>query len=61
MNGKKEDALKVGGVLMAVGTAAAIAAGVKSRTSTKSKMKRIMKKSAKTMDGILDNMQYMFK
>lgn len=62
MNMSKESMVKVGSALMAVGTVAAVAAGVvNSRNSTKSKMKRLAKKSAKVMDGVLDSMQYMFK
>lgn len=54
--------MKLGTAVMAVGVAAAVAAGVvNSRNSTKSKMKKLAKKSVKTMDGILDNVQYMFK
>ena len=54
--------MKIGGALMAMGVAAAVTAGVvNSKNSTKRKMKRLAKKSVKTMDGILDNVQYMFK
>lgn len=54
--------MKIGGALMAMGVAAAVTAGVvNSKNSTKRKMKKIAKKSVKTMDGILDNVQYMFK
>lgn len=54
--------MKLGTAVMTVGVAAAVAAGVvNSRNSTKSKMKKLAKKSVKTMDGILDNVQYMFK
>ena len=54
--------LKIGGALMAMGVAAAVTAGVvNSKNSTKRKMKKLAKKSVKTMDGILDNVQYMFK
>ena len=54
--------MKIGGALMAMGVAAAVTAGVvNSKNSTKRKMKKIAKKSVKTVDGILDNVQYMFK
>lgn len=54
--------MKIGSALMAMGVAAAVTAGiVNAKGSTKSKMKRLAKKSVKTMDGILDNVQYMFK
>ncbi|MEE1503439.1 MAG: hypothetical protein UGF89_04225 [Acutalibacteraceae bacterium] len=54
--------MKIGGALMAMGVAAAVTAGVvNSKNSTKRKMKKLAKKSVKTVDGILDNVQYMFK
>ena len=54
--------MKIGGALMAMGVAAAVTAGVvNSKNSTKRKMKKLAKKSIKTVDGILDNVQYMFK
>ena len=54
--------MKIGGALMAVGVAAAVTAGVvNSKNSTKRKMKKIAQKGVKTMDSILDNVQYMFK
>lgn len=54
--------MKIGGALMAMGVAAAVTAGiVNAKGSTKTKMKKLAKKSVKTMDGILDNVQYMFK
>ena len=57
-----DKAMKLGSAMMAVGVAAAITAGVvNSKRSTKSKIKKLAKKSVKTMDGILDNVQYMFK
>ena len=57
-----DKALKIGGAMMAMGIAAAVTAGVvNSKNSTKSKMKRLAKKSAKTVDGILDRAQYMLK
>ncbi len=62
MTMKQEKAMKIGGAMMAMGAAAAVTAGVvNANTSTKRKMKKIVKKSAKTLDGVLDNMQYMFK
>ena len=57
-----DKAMKIGGALMAMGVAAAVTAGVvNSKNSTKRKMKKLAKKSVKTVDGILDNVQYMFK
>lgn len=54
--------MKIGAAVMAMGVAAAVTAGiVNSKSSTKNKMKKLAKKSVKTMDGILDNVQYMFK
>ena len=54
--------MKIGGALMAMGVAAAVTASVvNSKNSTKRKMKKLAKKGVKTMDGILDNVQYMFK
>lgn len=61
MTNKTENALKIGGAMMAVGTAAAVAAGVMKAKSPKSKIKKFAKKSAKTMTGIMDNMQSMMK
>ncbi len=47
--------MKIGGALMAMGVAAAVTAGVvNSRNSTKRKVKKLAKKSVKTMDGILN-------
>lgn len=47
--------MKIGGALMAMGVAAAVTAGVvNSKNSTKRKMKKLAKKSVKTVDGILD-------
>lgn len=47
--------MKIGGALMAMGVAAAVTAGVvNSKNSTKRKVKKLAKKSVKTMDGILD-------
>lgn len=61
-NMKTEDMAKLGTAAMAVGVAAAVAAGiVNSRNSTKAKVKRFAKKSAKAMDGVIGGMQYMFK
>lgn len=57
MMNKMENAAVIGGAVMAMGTVAAITAGVvSSRKTTKNKMKKIAKKTAKTMDSILDNM-----
>ena len=62
MNSKTENAMKIGGAMMAVGAAAAIAKRkTKANVSPKAKMKKIAKKSAKVMDGMLDNIQGMMK
>lgn len=55
------DMMKIGGAVMAVGTVAAIAMGSKKKNSAKSKIKKFAKKSEKALDGVMDNMQYMFK
>lgn len=61
-NMKTEDMAKIGTAAMAVGVAAAVAAGVvNSHNSTKHKMKKIAKKAAKNMDNVVSTMQYMFK
>lgn len=62
MNKKNMDMLKFGGTVMAVGAAAAMATGItKMKSNPKKKIKKLAKKSAKTVDGIMGNMQYMFK
>lgn len=62
MNSKTENAMKIGGAMMAVGAVAAIAAGVtNARVNPKGKMKKIAKKSVKVMDGMLDGIQGMMK
>ena len=62
MNKKTTDMLKIGGAVMAVGTAAAMAAGMSTmKNNPKKTMKKLAEKSAKTVDGIMGNMQYMFK
>ena len=62
MNKKNMDMLKIGGAMMAVGTAAAMVTGIsKMKSNPKKTMKKLAKKSAKTVDGIMNNMQYMFK
>ncbi len=56
------DMVKVGAAAMAVMGAAAVTAGViTSRNSTKNKVKKIAKKTAKSMDGILNTVQGMMK
>ena len=56
-NMKTEDMAKIGTAAMAVGVAAAVAAGiVNSRNSPTKKMKKIAKKTAKGMDNIVDIM-----
>lgn len=62
MNMSSDKTMKIGGALMAMGVAAAVTAGVvNAKSGTKRKMKKLAKKSVKTMDGILDNVQYMFR
>lgn len=61
-NMKPEDMAKIGTVAMAVGVVAAVTAGVvNSHNSTKHKMKKLAKKTAKSMDNVVNTMQYMFK
>ncbi len=61
-NMNTEDMVKAGAAAMAVMGAAAVTAGViTSRKSTKNKVKRIVKKTAKGMDGILNTVQGMMK
>lgn len=52
---------KIGGAAMAIGAAAAVAAGVVNSRSTKSKMKKIAKKSVKAIDNIVGNVNSMMK
>ncbi len=62
MNKKSMDMLKIGGAVMAVGTAAAMATGIKSmKSNPKKTVKKLAKKSSKTVDNIMNNMHYMFK
>ncbi len=62
MNKKTTDMLKIGGAVMAVGALASMATGMSGKKSNPKKtMKKFAKKSAKTVDGIMGNMQYMFK
>ena len=62
MNKKTSDMLKIGGAVMAAGALASMATGMsKTKSNPKKTMKKFAKKSAKTVDGIIGNMQYMFK
>ncbi|MBO7179071.1 MAG: hypothetical protein J6V78_01910 [Clostridia bacterium] len=62
MNKKNMDMLKIGGAVMAAGALASMATGMgKMKNNPKRAMKKFAKKSAKTVDGIMGNMQYMFK
>ncbi len=56
-----ENMAKIGGAVMAVGTAAAIAGIATSKKSTKSKMKKLAKKSIKVMDNIVGSVNSMMK
>ena len=62
MNKKTTDMLKIGGAIMAAGAADSMVAGMGNmKSNPKKTMKKLAKKSAKTVDGIMGNMQYMFK
>ncbi len=51
---KTENMAKLGGAAMVMGVAAAITAGIVSvKSSPKSKMKKMAKKSIKAMDGVM--------
>ncbi len=56
-----ENMAKIGSAAMAVGVASAIAAGIVNSRSTKSKMKKLAKKSIKTMDNIVGSVNSMMK
>ena len=56
MNG---DMMKYGAAALGAGAAAVV--GIAKKNSPKKKMKKLAKKSAKTLDNIVGNMQYMFK
>ena len=58
MNG---DIMKYGAAALGAGAAAAMVVGIAKKNSPKKKMKKLAKKSAKTLDNIVGNMQYMFK
>lgn len=54
-------AMKAVGVSLAVGTAAAMMSTAVKTGSRKRKAKKVMKKAANTIEGIVDNVQYMVK
>ncbi len=56
-----ENMAKLGGAAMAIGAASAVAAVVVNGRSTKSRMKKLAKKSIKTMDNIVGNVNSMMK
>ncbi len=56
-----ENMVKIGSAAMAIGAASAVAAVVVNGRSTKSKMKKLAKKSIKTMDNIVGNVNSMMK
>jgi hypothetical protein len=56
-----ENMAKLGGAAMAIGAVSAVAAAVVNGRSTKSKMKKLAKKSIKTMDNIVGNVNSMMK
>ncbi len=55
MKKSTEDMMKVGGAVMAMGTVAAVTAGMvaKNSKSAKSTMKKLAKKSVKAMDNVV--------
>lgn len=55
------DAVKCGVAALGVGAAAAMVAGISKMNSPQKKMKKLAKKSAKAVEGIMDNVRYMFK
>jgi hypothetical protein len=56
-----ENMAKIGGAAMAIGAVSAVAAAVVNSRSTKSKMKKLAKKSIKTMDNIVGNVNSIMK
>lgn len=56
-----ENMAKLGGAAMAIGAMSAVAAVVVNGRSTKSKMKKLAKKSIKTMDNIVGSVNSMVK
>ncbi len=63
MKKSTEDMMKVGGAVMAAGTAAAVTAGLvaKNSKSAKSTMKKIVKKSMKMMDSVANGINSVVK
>ncbi len=63
MKKSTEDMMKVGGAVMAVGTVAAVTAGMvaKNSKSAKSAMKKLAKNSIKAMDGVVSGINSMMK
>ncbi len=55
------DMMKYGAAALGMGAAAAMVVGVSKMNSPQKKIKKLAKKSAKTIDNIMENMQYMFK
>lgn len=56
-----ENMAKLGGAAMAIGAVSAVAAAVVNVRSPKHKMKKLAKKSIKTMDNIVGNVNSMMK
>lgn len=56
-----DDMMKYGATALGMGAAAAMVVGVSKMNSPQRKIKKLAKKSAKTIDNIMGNMQYMFK
>ncbi len=63
MKKSTEDMMKVGGAVMAVGTVAAVTAGMvaKNSKSAKSAMKKLAKNSIKAMDGVVSGINSIMK
>ena len=63
MKPSTENMMKVGGAVMAVGTMAAVTAGLvaKNSSSAKKTMKKLAKKSVKAMDSVVSGINSMVK
>ncbi|MGN0526957.1 MAG: hypothetical protein ACI4IF_05935 [Acutalibacteraceae bacterium] len=58
---QEKNMIKAGSALMAVGTAAAVTAGLMNKRSKTAKAKKMIKKGAKTVDRFLDEVNYFMK
>lgn len=61
MNSMNTKMIKYGGAAMGMGAAAMMVVGIKSLTSPKHKMKKIVKKSAKTAEGLINGISDFMK